>query len=454
MTLVKVEAEANGQFASISVRVASGRSEVQKDTNGKYLESGAFDLRLFRDGQLVGQWPEDTQAAETSPVRAGSAAELEAWRNLHEIKLANGEYIHTFRHIRVPRWARTGKVKFTAYAFNSDRVKSLTALPLEYSLTNVSNSTMVVGRRAYLISMGVNANQSRWNLDFAVSSAQDAARLLHEKLARDYEVVDVSLFSTLAPDSPRVLLQHATKANLKAVLDLLAGKAVNGALRDAVDRDHRIQPSTPDDAVVLFISSHGYADPEGAFYVVPYDTGTSTGVTEDLLTRCQAHAEDRSPACARANAFLEHTISSREFAAWWAGVDAGEMVMILDSCHSAAAPGREFRPGPLGDAGFGQLSYDKGMRILTATQPDKTARATLVEELGHSLLVEALVEEAKAHPQETLAEWLHDTERQVPVLTHQLYPELSEADVQLPELFDFAVTERHQTQSPSADVSR
>jgi hypothetical protein len=130
------------------------------------------------------------------------------------------------------------------------------------------------------------------------------------------------------------------------------------------------------------------------------------------------------------------------------------MVMILDSCHSAAMPGREFRPGPLGDAGFGQLSYDKGMRILTATQPDKTARATLVQELGHSLLVQALLEEAKAHPQETLAEWLHDTERQVPVLTHRLYPELSEADVQLPELFDFAVTERHQMQSRSADVSQ
>jgi hypothetical protein len=158
--------------------------------------------------------------------------------------------------------------------------------------------------------------------------------------------------------------------------------------------------------------------------------------------------------CERANAFLGRTISSREFAAWWAGVDAGEMVMILDACHSAAAPGREFRPGPLGDAGLGQLSYDKGMRILTATQPDKTARATLVEELGHSLLVQALLEEGKAPPQETLAEWLHDTEQEVPVLTHRLYPELNVADVQLPELFDFAVTERHQTQSRSADVSR
>lgn len=40
----------------------------------------------------------------------------------------------------------------------------------------------------------------------------------------------------------------------------------------------------------------------------------------------------------------------------------------------------------------------------------------------------------------------------MPVLTHRLYPELSEADMQLPELFDFAVMERHQTPSRAADV--
>ena len=49
---------------------------------------------------------------------------------------------------------------------------------------------------------------------------------------------------------------------------------------------------------------------------------------------------------------------------------------------------------------------------------------------------------------------LHDIEQKVPVLTHRLYPELSEADLQLPELFDFAPTERHQTESHSTDASR
>ena len=318
--VVKVEPEAEQELVSATVKVTSTCSEVQKDVNGSYLKSGAFDLRLFRDGQLVGQWPE-SKAGERSGARAASAAELGSWRNLHEIKLVDGEYIHTFRHIRLPHRAGVDKVQFTAYAFNSDRVKSLTTPPLEYSVPRVSESRLaVVRRRAYLVSMGVNANQSRWNLDFAVPSAQDGARLLHEKLAKDYEVIDISLFSTLAPDSPRVLLQQATKANLKAVLDLLAGKTIDSALGDAVDPDHKLRPATPDDAVVLFISSHGYADPEGTFYVVPYDTGAAPGVTEVWLTHCQAHAEDRSAQCARAKAFLKHTFpagSSRRGGQEW-----------------------------------------------------------------------------------------------------------------------------------------
>ena len=436
--VINVGPEAEEGLVSVTVRMTSTRSEVQKDQAGKCLESGAYDLRLFRDGQLVAEWPEQSEPLAKSKAVGGSKVELESWRRLHEIKLTGGEYIHTFPHARLPRRPGVGKVQFTAYCFNSDRVKSLNATPLEYLLPKAPASTPPdIARRAYLLSMGVNANQSRWNLDFAVASAQEAARLLHQKLADEYKVVDISLFSTLAPDGPQVLLNRATKANLKAVLDLLAGRPIDNALRNDVDPDHIIQAATPDDAVVLYISSHGYADSQGTFYVVPYDTGASIGVTEDLLSRCQANPENQNPACQKAKAFLEHTISSQELADWWAGVDAGEMAMILDSCHSAAAPGREFRPGPLGDAGFGQLSYDKGMRILSAAQPDKTARATLLHELGHSLLVEALLRAAEAHPQESVAEWLHDTERLVPVLTHELYPELNDTDVQFPALFDF-----------------
>jgi hypothetical protein len=57
---------------------------------------------------------------------------------------------------------------------------------------------------------------------------------------------------------------------------------------------------------------------------------------------------------------LAHSVSSSDLAAWWNGADAGETLMILDSCHSGAAAGKEFDPDHSGDPGLGQLRYDKG----------------------------------------------------------------------------------------------
>jgi len=83
-------------------------------------------------------------------------------------------------------------------------------------------------------------------------------------------------------------------------------------------------------------------------------------------------------------------ISSEELSLWLKDVDAGDMVMIVDACHAAAAvEGDEFKPGPMGSRGLGQLSYDKGMRILTATQAANVAIES--GSLGHGLLTYALV---------------------------------------------------------------
>jgi hypothetical protein len=53
---------------------------------------------------------------------------------------------------------------------------------------------------------------------------------------------------------------------------------------------------------------------------------------------------------------------------------------VLDSCHSGALSGPDFKPGPMGDRSFGQLSYDKGMLVLVATQSENFDWGTL--ELG------------------------------------------------------------------------
>lgn len=443
---LKFEPEAHDGLVSVTVQVASTQSIVQKDSSGKPLESGAYDLHLFRNGQVVAQWP---RAATSPGVLPGSSdTEREAWRNLHRINLTEGRYVHTFSHIRLPQRSGVDKVAFTAYVFNSDRVKSRTTPPYEHEL--VPPSPESVSRRAYLITIGVNANQSHnLDLELAVSSAERVRSLLRAKLQLEYqEVREVRLYSDFEPDSNRLRSKSARKANFKAVLDLLAGRSVDPSLRGEVDPKHQLRAAGPDDAVVVYVASHGYADPQGNFYVVPYDTGQNWGVTENELTRCLTHT-DESAQCKQTRDLLAHLISSSDLTAWWNGVDAGEMVMILDSCHSGAAPGKEFRPGPLGDPGLGQLSYDKGMQILSASQPAQTERGEWISGgEGRTLLVDALEAVAKQNPQQSVEQWLHGVEEKLPQTFKQMYPGLKDEDVQLPVLLDFAKKMRTSQPAP------
>ena len=166
----------------------------------------------------------------------------------------------------------------------------------------------------------------------------------------------------------------------------------------------------------------------------------SRGATERITARIFSKVlrGDQSPACKQAQDLLAYSVSSADLTAWWSGVDGGQMVMILDSCHSGAVPGKEFRPGPLGDPGFGQLSYDKGMQILSASQPAQTAQGEWVTGgEGKTLLVDALGTVAEKNPQQSLPEWLHGVEEQLPRTAKQLYPGLKEEDAQLPVLLDF-----------------
>lgn len=48
---------------------------------------------------------------------------------------------------------------------------------------------------------------------------------------------------------------------------------------------------------------------------------------------------------------FHHTISSEELANWVQEIDAGELVMIVDACHSAATvEAGGFKPGPDGES--------------------------------------------------------------------------------------------------------
>ena len=63
----------------------------------------------------------------------------------------------------------------------------------------------------------------------------------------------VTLISDYQENGAELASKNATKASLKQVLDYLAGRQT--------DPTQKIQAARPDDLVLLYISSHGYAAP-------------------------------------------------------------------------------------------------------------------------------------------------------------------------------------------------
>jgi uncharacterized caspase-like protein len=303
--------------------------------------------------------------------------------------------------------------------------------------------------------VGVNASENpNWNLQYAANDAikirdalSDKLKLLKQAdgLSERYEVVALPLVSDYNGNGT-LKNNDATKRKIQTVFDLLAGRTVNSelmsTLRASVPQVNQLKKAEPDDLVLISFSSHGYTDRDGNFFILPYDIGSSSKVTSDLLM---------------------HAISSDELSLWLRDVDAGDMVMIIDACHAAAAAGRDFKPGPMASRGLGQLAYYKRMSILTATQANDFALES--ESLGQGLLSYALVEDGirggradfKPTPDGTITmkEWLEYGEFEVPVLYDKIKGrqlkaigegaravivsgEEKETYQQQPSLFDFA----------------
>jgi uncharacterized caspase-like protein len=351
----------------------------------KKTHTEAYDLRLFRDGELVGQWPEP-KGATNGPQ------EIEAWRKVSQVPTAQ----HSF-HVELPSSDLNKPVVFTAYAFNEDRVKSETARP-DHPY-NLPPDTVKRKPRAYVITVGVDHYRTpRWELEFAAKDAEDMSAALRH--IQGYEVVPVTLVSETSAAGG--VVDQATKANIHAVLRVLA----TGRHEElgGIAHTNELARATPDDVVILSFSGHGYTEKDGPFYLLPSD----------------ANPDEKIPSTS-----LPSFISSEELSEWLRNVDAGQMAMIIDACHSAASvdvPG--FKPGPMGDRGLGQLAYDKGMRILAASQADDVALE--IESLHQGLLTYALREglmagkdgklPAASSAEVTLQSWLKYAEQRVPGL--------------------------------------
>ena len=360
-------------YINVTVEAAGARRAYTSE--GPIKSTAVHDLRLFRNGQMVGYAEGKLADADAKP------------------------FSRTFR-VRLP--SGNAPINFTAYAFNDDRVKSSTA-----KLSYTPPAVVVAAKpRAYLITVGVNRHDnSAWDLRYAANDARkigESLAPLLKKQDRYDSIVTIPLISDAEGQN------LATKANLKAVIDILAGRQVNfSSPLSNVPGFDQLRQSTPDDLVLISFAGHGYAD-GGLFYLVPSDTGV--GQSRELNPELSAHA-----------------ISSDELSSWLRDVDAGDMAMIVDACHSAASVGDEFKPGPMGSRGLGQLAFDKGMRILAASQADDVALESDLIKQG--LLSFALVQNgldnhsADFKPKDakiTLEEWLSYGVNRVPTLAEEV----------------------------------
>jgi hypothetical protein len=395
-------------MVTVRVRVRTVTSSVQRDSTGRLRQSGVYDLRLFRDGQLVGSVP---GIRVTRQDGAGAKdGDLAAWRNANQVKSdtpevervePDGTMTVRFEHIPLPRRAGQRQVEFGAYAFNEDRVKSSTAS----SKFDLDPSVSAQPGNAYVITMGVNRTAGQaWDLTYAANDAREMSTVVSGALQRTGQFHSVSTIRLISDAAaPQLGEIAATKQNLRAVLDLLAGKYVGDPLRGEIGKAAEIRKAEPEDLILISVSSHGYADPQGIFHFVTADVTEPQRITPQL---------DRD------------SLSTDELSGWLRDVDAGELVLIADACESETSVQSEgFKPGPMGSRGLGQLAYDKGMRVLAASKARESAFER--DKIKHGLLTYALVTKGlkegaadwrSANHVITMGEWLAYAEQEVPKL--------------------------------------
>jgi len=161
--------------ARVTVEVSRAEGQFQRDGKAVAIRTDAYDLRLFRAGQLVGQEPEPKAEVEENLKNGATVkpAQLVAWRDARRVKLDPGtDKAERAFTVRLPHGRAGKEIEFTAYAFNEDRVKSETSRASYIVPMDVGP----VKKRAYIITIGVNGYQKPYrSLEFAVKDAKDMA---------------------------------------------------------------------------------------------------------------------------------------------------------------------------------------------------------------------------------------------------------------------------------------
>jgi WD40 repeat protein len=315
----------------VSARTARVRVEVAESPPDAEHEagSGVRDVRLFRNGSLVKVWRGEWGEQDGCILQPHATAQIAR---------------RTTCAATIPIVA--GENRLTAYAFNSDNVKSLDG---ELVITGADNLKRI--GTLYILNIGVGKYENpQYDLSYAVDDAQafgDEVKFQQERVKHFQRVEVLTLLN-----------QEATKAHIIAALTKLANVA------------------QPEDGVMMYFSGHGTAQAD-RFYLIPYDM-SYMGLRTQVGT-------------AGVQTILAHSISDRELEEVFYRMDAGYLLLIIDACNSGKAlQANDWRRGPMNTKGLGQLAYEKGMYILTASQSDELAYES--QALRHSYLAYVLVE--------------------------------------------------------------
>jgi len=322
----------------------------------------------------------ETAADATHPKGSG-ARDLRLFRNGALVRAWRGDVLagQTSATVDVTIPIVAGQNRLTAYAFNQDNVKSK-----DNNLLITGADTLKRKGNVYILAVGVNTYaNAQYNLRYAVADAQafgEEVKRQQGSLGRYERIEVVSLHDA-----------QATKANILAALSKLAAQ------------------TEPEDGLVIYFAGHGTAQ-ANKFYLIPHDlgyAGSRTKLTEAGL-----------------GSMLAHSISDQELETAFEGVNASQIMLVIDACNSGQAlEAEEKRRGPMNSKGLAQLAYEKGMYILTAAQSFQAALEA--SEVGHGLLTFALVEEglklsaADSQPRNgeiVVREWFDFAERRVPAM--------------------------------------
>ncbi len=279
-----------------------------------------------------------------------------------------------------------GENRLTAYAFNHDNVKSTDTI-----LDITGADSLKRKGVAYVLAVGVNSYANKdFDLKYAVADAQD--------FSDEWRTQQTKLQTFTSTEIIALKDADATKANiLKALADLKA-------------------KVKPEDALIIYFAGHGTAQ-ANRFYLIPHDLGYEGG--RDAIDE------------AGLKTILAHSVSDLELQDALEGVDAGQLLMVIDACNSGQAlESEEKRRGPMNSKGLAQLAYEKGMYILTAAQSYQAAQEA--SKFGHGFLTFALVEEgikqskADDEPKDgsvIVREWFDYATQRVPQMQVELMKE-------------------------------